>query len=132
MTNKFSSKRHRLIDMLSINSHSDFHKLLFSEAINRYSDYRKRNHQDLGDVIACCANIREAVGLREYNFNRIVLTGIGEPSEELKEEISKDSRLQYIKENAESLNQSDGEFDLVICKEGIHHLARPVLGVYEM
>jgi SAM-dependent methyltransferase len=35
-------------------------------------------------------------------------------------------------ENGESLSFDSGSFDLVFCKESLHHLARPVLGLYEM
>lgn len=38
----------------------------------------------------------------------------------------------YSKENVESLSYDDGKFDFVICKETLHHLPRPYIGLYEM
>jgi len=38
----------------------------------------------------------------------------------------------YSKENVESLSYSDGQFDFVLCKETLHHLPRPYIGLYEM
>jgi len=38
----------------------------------------------------------------------------------------------YSKENVESLSFSDGTFDFVLCKETLHHLPRPYIGIYEM
>lgn len=38
----------------------------------------------------------------------------------------------YSKENLESLSFSDGSFDFVLCKETLHHLPRPYIGLYEM
>jgi len=38
----------------------------------------------------------------------------------------------YSKENVESLSYSDGSFDFVLCKETLHHLPRPYIGLYEM
>ena len=44
----------------------------------------------------------------------------------------RDSRVSYHKENCENLSFASQSFDLVFCKEGLHHLARPVQGLYEM
>jgi SAM-dependent methyltransferase len=38
----------------------------------------------------------------------------------------------YRVENAESMTASNGEFDVVFCKEAFHHLPRPWIGLYEM
>jgi 2-polyprenyl-3-methyl-5-hydroxy-6-metoxy-1,4-benzoquinol methylase len=38
----------------------------------------------------------------------------------------------YSKENVESLSYDDGQFDFVLCKETLHHLPRPYIGLYEM
>lgn len=86
----------------------------------------------MGSVLAVCANEREAISLKNYEFDKILLTGITDPSHELNEEIKNDPRIKYEKQNSECLTLASRSFDLVICKEGIHHLARPILGVYEM
>jgi ubiquinone/menaquinone biosynthesis C-methylase UbiE len=35
-------------------------------------------------------------------------------------------------ENLESLSQTDDAFDYILCKETLHHLPRPYIGLYEM
>jgi ubiquinone/menaquinone biosynthesis C-methylase UbiE len=39
---------------------------------------------------------------------------------------------EYSKQNAESLNFADTEFDFVYCKESYHHFPRPSVALYEM
>jgi hypothetical protein len=82
--------------------------------------------------MAVCANIREAITFQKYSFDEILLTGITPPSDELIKEMKKDSRTSCRQENGKCLRQLSKSYDLVICKEGLHHLARPALGVYEM
>ncbi len=132
MENEFRSRRSKFTDLLSIKSHSDFHSYLLCEALDKYKSYRAKEGMPLGRILAVCANIREAIVLQKYGFDEILLTGLVEPSDELVKEIKKDSRISYCQENSESLRIPSKSFDLVICKEGIHHLARPILGVYEM
>lgn len=38
----------------------------------------------------------------------------------------------YSNENVESLSYNDRQFDFVLCKETLHHLPRPYIGLYEM
>lgn len=127
-----SVRRRALKHLLSINDGDDFHDYLLNEAVERYARIRRRRGQGLGRVLAICANKREARALRNYSFDEIVLSGITPPSEELLAYITDDPRCSYLKENSECLTITSRSFDLVICKEGIHHLARPVLGIYEM
>ena len=121
-----------LRDILSITSHDDFHDYLLDEGVERYAQCRRDQGLGLGRVLAICANKREARALRKHAFDEIVLSGITPPSDELENCIAGDERCSYIQENSECLSLASQSFDLVICKEGIHHLARPVLGVYEM
>jgi SAM-dependent methyltransferase len=119
-------------ELLSLNSHDDFHDYLLDQGVERYASYCRQRGLDLGNVLAICANKREARALRKHAFREIVLSGITEPSEELTSYLAGDDRCRYIQENSECMSLPSRSFDLVICKEGIHHLARPVLGVYEM
>ena len=56
----------------------------------------------------------------------IRLTGILDTDDELREIASSDPRVRYEKQNCERLAYASGSFDLVFCKESLHHLARPV------
>lgn len=132
MENIINTRRRNIRDILSVKSHDDFHKYLLCEAIDRYKNTRTAQGYDMGSVLALCANEREAISLKNYEFDEILLTGITDPSHKLTEEIKNDSRIKYEKQNAECLTLASRSYDLVICKEGIHHLARPVLGFYEM
>lgn len=38
---------------------------------------------------------------------------------------------KYQIENAEKLSFSDNSFDFVLCKESLHHMSRPYMGIYE-
>lgn len=40
--------------------------------------------------------------------------------------------VDYSKENVESLSYDNRQFDFVFCKETLHHLPRPYIGLYEM
>src|SRR5208282_3906252 len=50
----------------------------------------------------------------------------------MKDYVRNDPRIRYEQQNAECLNFPSRSFDIVFCKEGLHHLARPTLGLYEM
>lgn len=45
-------------------------------------------------------------------------------------------QMKYIKkyrvENAEDLSMKDNSYDFTFCKEALHHLPRPYIGIYEM
>jgi len=39
---------------------------------------------------------------------------------------------RYSVENAESLSFNDNSFDIIFCKEALHHMPRPLVAIYEM
>lgn len=121
-----------LFDILKIKSHEDFHNYLFDESINRYINHRKSKNASLGSVLTICANYREAENLSKYPFDKIHLSGIGIPDQNFSTLIDTDPRITYTEVNAECTNIPSKSFELVLVKEGIHHLARPILGFYEM
>jgi len=61
-----------------------------------------------------------------------VLTGVAEPDTAVQQVVARDPRVVYELANGEALPYASRSFDLVLCKEALHHLARPVLGLYEM
>ena len=119
-------------DLIKIKSHDDFHSFMFDESIKRYINHRKPNHSSLGSILALCANYREAKFLIKYPFDKIDLTGIGTPDQQFQNLINSDKRLTYKEVNAEQTEIYSRSYDLVLVKEGLHHLARPILGFYEM
>ena len=132
MSRRVSVRRRDLRDLLSIASHEDFHDYLLNEALSRYAAHRRRQGLSLGRALAVCANRRDARILRRFAFDEITLSAITNPSAEINQHLADDARCTYTQQNSECLTFPSRSFDLVMCKEGIHHLARPVLGFYEM
>ncbi len=129
LLNRVHQRRRAFRDLLAIDSHPAFHDYLFRHALERYGALAGG---DPGSVLAIGANHREAEALTKGAFDRILLTGICEPSEAIQAVAARDPRVTYRVENAEHLSLPSRSFDLVFCKESLHHLARPVLGLYEM
>jgi SAM-dependent methyltransferase len=116
---------------LKINSAEDFHDYEFSHAIELYNRSVKAP-AELGTALAVCANFREAHYFKNYPFTEVLLTGHGDREEEVRKAADGAPRISYREENCEALPFPSRSFDLVFCKEGLHHLPRPVLGLYEM
>lgn len=132
MMKRIKHNRHTLRDLLGIKSHEDFHNFLIRHSVQQMRhECDALRLQDLS-VLAICADWKDADGLRQFPFKSIALTGIGVPDERLFNLMQADSRITYERQNAECLNIPSRSFDVVFCKEGLHHLARPVLGLYEM
>lgn len=127
----FEFHRRSLADLLSIKSHPDFHGYLFREAIDRYVQH-VADTESLGTVLAVCAWDREPQYLASYNFEKILLTGILPPNDAIEFAMKADPRIEYRQMDCENLQLESASYDLVFCKEGLHHLARPVQGLYEM
>ncbi len=124
--------RRKLRDLLSIDSKMDFHRYAIEHAVARYRGLRDEQGLGLGSVLAIGATLREAQCFIEQPFDEIRLTGVLDPGDALREIASSDPRVRYEKQNCERLGYASGSFDLVFCKESLHHLARPVLGLYEL
>ncbi len=128
--NRIRFRRRALRDLLRIDSHADFHDYLFRHAIERYAAHLSDSR--LGRVLAIVANHRDALALAKLPFEEILLTGISDPDDAIRDAVRADSRVSYRIENSERLSFESRSCDLVFCKESLHHLARPVLGLYEM
>jgi SAM-dependent methyltransferase len=130
--NRTRIQRHPLRALWRLDSFEDYHGLLFDHALRAYLARAKRSGHAPGDVLALGACWREARTLVGYPFERIVLSGIAEPDEAIQKACGEDPRVRFEYANAEHLPFAPASFDLVFCKESLHHLARPVLGLYEM
>jgi len=124
--------RRSLRDLLSIDSTPDFHRYAIEHAIECYRLLRAEQGLGLGSVLSIGSTYREARRFVEHPFEEIRLTGILDSDAELREIAASDPRVRYEKQNCERLGYASGSFDLVFCKESLHHLARPVQGLYEM
>lgn len=122
----------KLSDLMAVNSHDDFHSYLLEHGIRRFLELSGAGDAAGLSALALCANYREARALCRFGFDRIVLTGLQSPDSRLAEVMEADSRVTFRHENCECLTLDSQSFDLVVCKEGLHHLPRPVLGFYEM
>ena len=125
-------RRRPLEALLRVRRHQDFHELLFREALDPYLAAAKRYGREAGRVLAIGAGAREAKALALLPFERIVLSGVAEPDAVVQEATARHPQLAYELANAEALPYPSRSFDLVLCKEALHHLARPALGLYEM
>jgi SAM-dependent methyltransferase len=130
--NRVRVRRRALRDLLRIDSHADFHDYLFRHALACYAASLPKEAPGLGTILAIGANHREARALAKLPFERILLTGIADADEAIHDVEQSDPRVSYRIENSESLSLDARSFDLVLCKESLHHLARPALGLYEM
>jgi len=110
----------------------DFHDYGIEHAIGRYRLLRDEQGLGLGTVLSIGSTHREARRFVAHPFDEICLTGILDSDERLREIASADPRVRYEKQNCEHLGYASGSFDLVFCKESLHHLARPVQGLYEI
>jgi hypothetical protein len=124
-TSYWSSK-----DLLAVRSGDQLLFFFFDQILREY--VRLKNSASLGSVLAICAEAADAKALQRYPFAEIVLTGLRDPEPDLASIMQQDARIRYQKENGEKLSLPDHSFDLVLVKEGLHHLSRPVLGLYEM
>jgi SAM-dependent methyltransferase len=125
-------RRRALGPLWRIDAFADYHGLLYAEALDRYAGLAKQQAGDLGSVLAIGACFREVEALLPRPFSRIVLSGVAEPDQAVQRAQERDPRVRYELANVESLPWPDAHFDLVLCKESLHHTARPVQGLYEM
>lgn len=130
--NRTRMYRHPLRKLWRLDSYEDYHGLLFGHALDAYLALAKQSGHAPGDALALGACWREAERLVHYPFERIVLSGISEPDDAIERACERDARVLHEYANAEHLPFDSASFDLVFCKESLHHLARPVLGLYEM
>jgi SAM-dependent methyltransferase len=130
--NRIRVRRRSLGALLRVQRYEDHHDLLFHEALEPHCTAAKRAGHEVGSVLAIGAGGREAAALVRWPFQRIVLSGVTEPDARVQETCERDPRVVYELANAEALPYAPRSFDLVLCKEALHHLARPVLGFYEM
>ena len=131
-SNRTRVYRRSLRDLLSIDSKLDFHRYGIEHAVERYRLLREEQGLGLGTVLSIGSTYREARRFVEHPFDEIRLTGILDSDDELREIAASDPRVRYEKQNCERLSYASGSFDLVFCKESLHHLARPVQGLYEL
>ncbi len=130
MSNTVKFSRYSLAKVRRIQSHDGFHRFLFDEAFSLYR--RLVGNEALGRVLGICNKPWEAGVFVKYPFSEIVLSGITDQADKVAQQANGDQRVSYQLQNAECLTYDSGSFDLVYCKEGLHHLARPILGIYEM
>ncbi len=132
LVNRTSLRRFLLADLWRLDDWTDYHDLLFESSVGSYLERAKREGFAPGSVLAVGAGWREAETLVRFPFDEIVLSGVVEPDERVQRALEADRRLRYELANGEALRIASRSFDLVLCKEALHHLARPLQGLYEM
>jgi ubiquinone/menaquinone biosynthesis C-methylase UbiE len=82
-------------------------------------------------VLVVCGGVGgEGSYLAARGFKEVTVSDFSERALELCRE--RDPRLRTRLMNAECLNAADGEYDLVLVQDGLHHLRQPTLGLTEM
>jgi len=114
---------------LSITDPDNFHCFFIRVAID---NLLKRTSEKFDSVLALGATHAEAEEMIKFPFKKIVLSGVTEPDIKTKEIMKLDKRVTYIKQDLENLSYKPSSFDLVFVKEALHHVPRPVKGLYEM
>jgi hypothetical protein len=130
--NIVSQHRFGPLELLSVKTQEDFSDFLIHKALSQYELECKAAGVPLGSVLAVCATNREATNFGRYSFDSITLTGLHDQDDSLQDYIKDDPRMRYERQNGEALSYKNESFDFVFCKSGLHHFARPVLGLYEM
>lgn len=130
--NRVSLHRRSLRNLLLIGSHNDYHDYMFGHALDLYRTLCQKQDRTLGAALAVCADWKEARAFGKYDFDQVLLTGIMQPDVRLLEILKTTPGMSYERQNCEHVCLPSGSWDLVFCKAGLHHLARPVLGLYEM
>ena len=102
------------------------------DGLDRYVAACRAIGEPLGSALAICANAREAAVFARYPFSEIVISGIVPEDEAIVRAVAPYPHMRYERQNGEAVRHDSQSFDLVFCKEGLHHLARPILGLYEM
>jgi len=128
--NKIFCKRPKIREIMKVTSPENFHSFFVKQSVIEYFKHLKGSK--LGTVLALGANHVEAETLIRFPFDKIILTGITPPDDITKQIMKKDRRVSYSIENIEKLSFKNASFDLVFVKEALHHVPRPILGLYEM
>jgi hypothetical protein len=130
--NEIRIQRRKMRDLIKVESGASLNEYITEDAIDKYEQLCRSQDTSLGRVLAMCATIREAKALIKYGFDEIHISGILPTNLEVEEMGDVDQRISYIQQNAECTNIEPASYELVLCKSGLHHLARPILGLYEM
>lgn len=125
-------RRRSLAKLTGVTTDDEFHDYLIGDALDRYVAACRAAGRPLGSALAICANVREAAAFARYPFSEVVLSGILPESEAMTTALAACPQMRYERQNGEASTHHSQSFDLVFCKEGLHHLARPLLGLYEM
>lgn len=85
---------------------------------------------DWSALTVCGGAGGEATFLLNYGLKEVTVSDLSEAA--LTVASQRDPRLKTMVLNAEDADVPDGAFDLVLVREGLHHLPHPVAGLAEM
>lgn len=117
-----------------LNELSQINKDTYLEYLINFGLRRVEEHVgSVGEsILGLGSNKHEAQILAKHPFEKITMSGVRNNAEVYHEATNNDPRVSYRLENAEALTVPSRSYDVVLFKEGLHHLARPLQGVYEM
>ena len=82
-------------------------------------------------LIASCGTGIDVHYLRKYYDSDFTVSDLSEESVQMTLKLNKNIRGGYVEDN-EKLSFSDESFDYVFIAASLHHLPRPILGLYEL
>jgi SAM-dependent methyltransferase len=127
--NKVKSTNPQIKEILSVTNIKNFHNFFVKTSIKKLFKNKKAK---ITSILALGANHVEAETLIKFPFKKIILSGINEPEEKTRGIMKKDKRVSYLKKDIENINLPNGSIDFVFVKEALHHVSRPIRGLYEM
>lgn len=86
--------------------------------------------RDASVLVVCGGSGGEGTFFANRGFGDVTVSDLGDSG--LARCKNQDPRLQTLRLNAEALALRDSAYDIVIVQDGLHHLARPQLGLTEM
>lgn len=123
------------LSTLNLSTHGDF--LRYEKTVDAYR--HQRMMAPFSSFVAFASwkwlTIGDAHGWDAARLGRMGATDVtaSDLSDERLEHAKNEGLIKAcLAENAESLSMGDGSYDIVFCKEALHHLPRPWVGLYEM
>lgn len=113
------------------NHYHDYFRALPFAAANRLLAGLKVTLSGRSVLIASCGTGVDVHYLRKYYDGDFTVSDLSKESVQMALRLNKNIRGGYIEDN-ENLSFADNSFDYVFIAASLHHLPRPIIGLYEL